>query len=475
MLPPLASGDVGELMTRAMAGEPVPPAALAALVEAGGGHAGLVAALARRLVASLRAGTDPGLDPARVLREPGADLDAVLDRDLAALAADARAASVAIALAGEGGRALTTLTEVEWRPALTRARAAGWIRRTADDRHQLASPAHEAVALRAMAAPLFAPLVGRAAAQLADDNPRRATALVALGRRAEACALLRALAARAAEAGEGERAAEWLEEAAALARTPLTAREHLARAAGLGALGRYPAAAQALDAAAARAVDDDERARVADRRAWLLARTGDLRGAAAVLEEALGAPRDARPAELLRSADRTTPMLRARLGRVLVTAARFQDALAVLEPLLADAGAAATAAPALAVEAATLALAYQGDVAAARATLATAEAAAGLAPGKGAYLEGLLAQLDGDGPGARTHYRRAYELSATRGEVHTLAAVALNLGALLAEQGLYGEALAATERAVRALGQPGSTAELGTALVNAANLLVHPR
>src|SRR5262249_54338170 len=57
-------------------------------------------------------------------------------------------------------------------------------------------------------------------------------------------------------------------------------------------------------------------------------------------------------------------------------------------------------------------------------------------------------------------------------DVHTLAAVALNLGALQAEAGAYAEALTATARAIRELGRVGATAELGTALFNAANLFV---
>ena len=56
--------------------------------------------------------------------------------------------------------------------------------------------------------------------------------------------------------------------------------------------------------------------------------------------------------------------------------------------------------------------------------------------------------------------------------MHTVAAVALNLGGLLAEQGLYGEALAANERAVRELGRLGAQAELAAALVNVANVFV---
>ena len=56
--------------------------------------------------------------------------------------------------------------------------------------------------------------------------------------------------------------------------------------------------------------------------------------------------------------------------------------------------------------------------------------------------------------------------------MHTVASVALNLAALLAEQGVYGEALAASERAVRELGRLGAAAELATALVNGANIFV---
>ena len=89
-----------------------------------------------------------------------------------------------------------------------------------------------------------------------------------------------------------------------------------------------------------------------------------------------------------------------------------------------------------------------------------------------AYLDGLLAQLAGDEGAAREAYRRAYEIAAGENDLHTVAAVALNLGGLLIEEGLYGEALTASARAVRELGRLGATAELVPALVNAANLFV---
>jgi transcriptional regulator with GAF, ATPase, and Fis domain/tetratricopeptide (TPR) repeat protein len=254
-----------------------------------------------------------------------------------------------------------------------------------------------------------------------------------------------------------------------LAPGTLSAREHAARASGLGALGRYAEAAEALEQARAAARTDGERLHVVERRAWLLARTGDLRTAAATLEDALvAAPRDADGQ--LKATE--TAALIARLGRLLVTTGRFDDALARLGPLLGPPAAHAADVPAHAVEAAILAHAYRGEREAARARLEAARGARAFTPARRAYLEGLLAQLEGGGAAALDAYRRAYEASAAEGDVHTLAAVALNLGGLLAEQGLYGEALAATERAVRALGQLGSTAELPAALVNAANLLV---
>jgi transcriptional regulator with GAF, ATPase, and Fis domain len=460
-LAPLAPADVTALVTRAMEGEPVPPQALAALVEAGGGHAALVAALARRLVEDLRSGAGAGLGGAGAwsLAAPGADLDEVLARDLARLSLAARRLIVAVALMGEGGPALAALDAAEARAAASEARAAGWIRSAPDDPPALASDAHARVAHGALAAPDLAALAERAAEALPDGDPRRPATLAAAGRRADACAALRQLAAGADDV---TRAAAWLEEAAALDPAALDPSEHAVRASGLGALGRYPEALRALDAAEAAAGQGAaDRAMLVERRAWLLARTGSARQAATSLEKALESA-DLGPA--------AASPLRARLARLLVGSGRFAEAIATIEPLRATRQAPA-AALALAAESAALAHAYLGDAPAARASLEAPEGRA-LAPGRRAYLEGLVAQLAGDGAAAREAYRRAYELSAAGGEVHTLAAVALNLGALLSEQGVYGEALAATERAVRALGQLGSTAELGTALVNAANLLV---
>src|SRR4029078_263462 len=108
----------------------------------------------------------------------------------------------------------------------------------------------------------------------------------------------------------------------------------------------------------------------------------------------------------------------------------------------------------------------------AREALAALERADTVAAGRRAYLGALLSQLAGREAGALGGYRDAYDLAARDGGVDTGGSVALNLGALLAEQGLYGEALAASERAVRELGRLGPPSERATALVNAATLLV---
>jgi len=166
--------------------------------------------------------------------------------------------------------------------------------------------------------------------------------------------------------------------------------------------------------------------------------------------------------------------LRARLARLLVTSGRFRDALDTVDPLLAEAAASAPpAVRAVAGETAVLAFAYLGQAERARDALAALERSETVAAGRSAYLGALLAQLAGREADALGGYRKAYDLAARDGDVHTVASVALNLGALVAEQGLYGEALAASERAVRELGRLGAAAELATALVNGANIFVH--
>jgi transcriptional regulator with GAF, ATPase, and Fis domain/Tfp pilus assembly protein PilF len=127
---------------------------------------------------------------------------------------------------------------------------------------------------------------------------------------------------------------------------------------------------------------------------------------------------------------------------------------------------------AVSLETAALAHAYLGEPERARDSLTALERSGAAGEGRRAYLAALIAQLAGREADALGAYRNAYDLASRDGDVHTVASVALNLGALLGEQGLFGEALAASERAVRELGRLGAAAELATALVNGANIFV---
>src|SRR5439155_21668816 len=89
-------------------------------------------------------------------------------------------------------------------------------------------------------------------------------------------------------------------------------------------------AAGALGRASAGARSADDRIRLAERPAWLLARRGDLAAAQATLAEALAHHQgDETPA---------TTELRARLARLEVSAGRFAAALDVVAPVLKAAG-----------------------------------------------------------------------------------------------------------------------------------------
>src|SRR5262249_47258538 len=155
---------------------------------------------------------------------------------------------------------------------------------------------------------------------------------------------------------------------------------------------------------------------------------GDTEGARQALERGLaeGGDDGAAGAEL-----------RARLGRLLVTSGRFREALATVEPLFAGDAAAGGSARAVSLETAVPAHARPGEAQRATQTLAALDQSDGMGDGRRAYLRALLAQLAGDERDALAGYRRAYELAARDGDVHTLASVALNLGALAAEQGAY--------------------------------------
>jgi transcriptional regulator with GAF, ATPase, and Fis domain len=463
----LTAADVEALL--AGAGDIAVPAGVAgALADRAQGNAAVVGVLARRLLGDVRAGRGTEISTGA-----GADLDRLLEDGYRALPDDTRALVLALALGAEACDAGAIAGLANAGPAAGGGRAAGWLEPAVDGALRLPSVAHRRAALAAAEPALRARIATRALATLGEgDDPLRADALAAVGRPVEAAEVLRRAAAHAARAdGAPARAALLYERADALAPDRLDGAERLALVTGLGLLGRYDDAAGALAKARAVAADGATRAACAERDAWLRTRRGDTEGARGALERGLA--EDAGDPS-------ATAELRARLGRLLVTSGRFREALATVEPLFADGSAAAPSAAvrAVSLEAALLAHAYLGEPARAREVLAALEqsdaAGAGGAMGDGrrAYLGALLAQLAGREGDALAGYRRAYDLASRDGDVHTLGAVALNLGALLAGQGVYGEALAASERAVRELGRLGAAAELATALVNGANILV---
>ncbi len=466
-LAPLTEDAVAELVRRAVGSE-APLAAVEAIARAAAGHAGTAALLTRRLVDAVRIGdADRFRIDAAADRLP--DLAGLLASSFAALPADARylVASVALGLPpAPPGEAGATPGEAPAWEALgaAAARGAGWISSDVSSEDvrtwRLPSETHRRIVLGRLREPDLRLAAERAARELPADDLGRAEALVALDRGTEAAVIFLRAAETATRDGDLGRAAEQLARAEAASVSALSCEATLALATGLAILGRYDEAAGALERASARARSADDRIRLAERRAWLLARRGDLTAAQATLSQALAQHQgDETPA---------TAELRARLARLQVSAGRFAAALEVVAPALSAGGSE------LAVEAALLARAYSGDRAGARALLASLARVgkSGQDAGRASYLAGLVDQLDGKPSAAVTSYRRAFDRSAEIGDVHTLAAVALNLGALQADAGAYGEALAATERAIRELGRMGTTAELGTALFNAANLFV---
>ena len=461
-LPPLTPTEIKELVAAGVDEEP-PVAALAAVTETSRGNAALATLLARRLIANLRAGN--ALAPL----DASGDLDGLLKTSLASLANETQRLLLAVALIDDDAAEVAALDEEERARALTAARAAGWIDLRAAGELRLPSAAHRRVVLASLPSASAAAVGARVllaldrAGQGPADALRRVDALAVCGRSGEAAEILRGVAAAATAAGDHARAAGLLERVAALAPGALTFSERLALATGLGAIGRYDDAAQVLASAQAISSGPGDLAAGCERESWLLARRGDLDGARRALERGLAESE---------AAGLSAAGLRARLGRLLVTAGRFAEALAIVEPALAAASSAlAEDAPiALARETALLACAYLGDGSRARDLLTALGNAVGET--RRAYLDGLLAQLAGDEAAAREAYRRAYDIAARDNDLHTVAAVALNLGGLLIEEGLYGEALTASARAVRELGRLGATAELVPALVNAANLFV---
>ncbi|HEY4185298.1 MAG TPA: sigma 54-interacting transcriptional regulator [Polyangia bacterium] len=445
-LGPLTAADVTLLASRA-AGEELPGDVAARLCEATGGHAATTSHVVRQLVAAVRDGTLARFAPAR-----SAGLEDRLAVSFAALPAHVRRrlASVALGVAPD--------EEADPAGTFDQARAAGWLRDGRPDA-ELASTAHRAVVMRALGEPDLRALAESAIHHLPEADERRGLCCEALGRLDDAAATFRRVARATLST---PMTAVWLERSFEIAPQALDVNERIRLADQLALEGRGGDAARVLASSSTseETAPPSERLRLDERRAWLAARGGDLEAARRLLTPALSAP----PTPATREA---TAAVRARLARVLVAMHRFEEAIAVAE---AEAAIEDGTAGAVAVESTLLAHAYGGDIPAARALLA-APAAQALPVPRALYLTALIAHLGGDLANALTGYRGALSQADAAGDIHTAAAIALNLGALAGEGGRYGEALTALDRAIRELGRLGATAELGTALFNAGMLL----
>ncbi|HXU61542.1 MAG TPA: protein kinase, partial [Polyangia bacterium] len=355
-LSPFGAEEVAALVSAGL-DRPPPDQSVAAVTAASAGNAALAAALARRLIASLRAGT--AVAPSS---RPGEDLDGLLAEGFSALSPPVQHLLLAAALVERDVPRVAGLEEDAAAAARADAERAGWLRASADGAFLLPSLAHRRVVLAAAGGVRGAGQVAdRALAAGPPSAEQTADALWAAGRATDAAEALRTAAGDAT--GDPGRAAELLGRALSLAPIALSFRERVVQATGLGALGRYDEATPVLAGARALAGSPEEIAEAHEREAWLLARRGDLAAARATLERGLGAVRPDLPAGRL---------LRARLARLLVTAGQHRQALATVAPLLSE----AVEAPVrlLAGETALLANGYLGQRAAAAEQLAALHA-----------------------------------------------------------------------------------------------------
>jgi len=445
---PLSLAEIGALVSRATGGEVAPP--IGKLIFATtGGHAATTAHVVRELVVAFREGRADRFSPPRA-----AGLAQRLAAAFGTLSTAARQTLARAALGlgdqdtdGAGGGPAGRAGEDE-------ARGAGWL----DDTQtppRLASDAHTTVVMGALAAPDLRSLAETALTRLPTGDGRRGWCLEALGRSRDAAAAYRQ-AGRVCPLLEAAQAARWFERALAVAPDALDVAERIQLAGQLALEGRAEDATQAL-AAPPPEGDVDGALRLAERRAWLAARGGDLASARQTLLDALASPASS-------SAPRAAALARARLARVLVAARRYDEAIDAASGVAGD-----PAAQAVALESMALAHAYGGDLASAR-SLLSGPRAGGLPGPRALYLAALVDHLDGQLDAAVTSYRVALEEADRAGDIHTAAAIALNLGALAAEAGRYGDALTAQDRAIRELGRLGAP-ELSLALFNGAMLL----
>jgi transcriptional regulator with GAF, ATPase, and Fis domain/tetratricopeptide (TPR) repeat protein len=458
-LNPLSGLAINELARRGAGCEPSREI-LDEIVRASAGLAGACVLLVRNWIARLRGGK-PQVGG---LEEGDRDMARLLDANLATLTKAARARVLGIALslgADEATEAEKGEAGEEGDAAEAEVRAAGW---ALVGGSRLPSESHLSAVWRALAQdPDLQRVARRRLASLPEADVRRAEVQFAVGERSKAAVgFWRAMHAahakmawsKVAECGLRARAAD-------PASGTWNARLTLANA--LGILGRYDEALALLGGGDTPG-DPDDRARLAERKAWLLGRHGDPEAARSILETALvGMVPDGEGAALLG----------ARLARSLVASGRFDEALAAAEPAF---GARAPAGMA-ARESAVLALAYSGRLEAARRLLdgLTADARESKDRSLAARvlaLDGLVEQLVGRPVQAAQAYQQAVGKYEQVQDLHGAAAAAFNLGCVLAETGDYAGSIAALERAIRELGRLGAVTDHALAIFNVGQLFL---
>jgi transcriptional regulator with GAF, ATPase, and Fis domain len=437
-------------------GQPPPPEIVDEIAAGSNGLAGAATLLVRRWIDRVQ-GKAVSVGPLIDLGRDNVDFQCLLDASFASLHTDTRAFLATSALASA-----TTSAPIEPpNAAVARAEAerAGWFdpRRAA-----LASELHLQAIWRALAVDPALQVVARVAAEtLPADDPRVAEVDLALGQGSRAAAgFLRAMRRAATEMTWSRAAAHGLRALQADA-TVLTMEDRLTLATVLGILGRYDEALAVVDAG--HPTDQNARLAVIDRRAWLLGRRGEPAAARALLEAALVDLGPHAGAELLR----------ARLGRILISTGAFVEAFAVVEPIFESSGDAGT----LAREVGVLALAYRGKIAQARVlasdlVLRAKKATDRLLEARALALCGLGEQLAGQPMQAAAKYQEAVQIYESLHELHGLAAARFNLGCTLAEIGDYGGALGALDNAIRELGRLTALSDHALAVFNVGQLFL---
>lgn len=451
---PLSRESIAE-MARRGAGVVPPEAVLDNLVAASAGMAGVVALLVRAWIRNVRDGnaqTPSWLDG-------DADLDRLLTASFAALSRSARLFVAEVALSSS--RRKTFSTDVAITGAGREALAAGWL---TSDGAALPSSLHLETLWRGVAEDeALKALARQAIPQLEHAPSRLAEVRYALGDYGEASAGFWKGMREAHACGAWSRVVYLGRRARTASPGSGTQADHLLLANALGVLGHYDEALALLNAAGP-SDTPQAAARLAERKAWLLGRRGDLEGARRVLDHAI----DHIPAE-----GEDALLLRARLARMLVSSGRFAEAFAAAKPALqapSGAGFAAT-------ESAVLALAFAGEIGNARDLLAglkpeTIDASDRSLFGRAHALAGLVFQLEGRPLQAAEAYRKAVADYDHASDLHGSAAATFNLGCTLAETGNYTDAIAALEGAIRDLGRLGAVTDHALAVFNVGQLFL---